>query len=144
MKPWRYGSVSDLLGPNSAEFYVAYMLGRSFVGMRTEDILVSSRYLSDRFPDVDQRVLTAHGELTVPALHAAALEPGRFDEVLLKQGLVSWQDVATTPRHRRQLINTVHGALGFYDLFDLRRLIGRDRLKEFDNRWADGGVIVID
>ena len=36
---------AELLGGNLPEFFIAYMLGKSFVGMRAEDVLISARFL---------------------------------------------------------------------------------------------------
>ena len=131
MKPWRYGSMSGILGPNSAEFFVAYMLGESFVGMRAHDLIRSAYYLHSRvYPSPGKVKLIATGELTVPALHAAALEPQLFESVRLEGGIRSWHSVVTKPVVNRQLINTLHGALNWYDLPDLRNLVGADRLIE--------------
>lgn len=136
MKPWRYGSMSGVLGPNSAEFYVAYMLGRSFVGVRAEQIVTVARWLRKRVgksPGVD---LIATGELCVPALHAAVVQPDLFGNVDLRGGLHAWQSVIDTLVTERQLINVVHGALRVYDLPDLRAMIPAARLKVSDPRDA--------
>lgn len=138
MKPWRYGSMSGVLGPNSAEFYVAYMLGRSFVGLRAEQILTATQWLRGRTQDARRIDLIATGELTVPALHAAVLEPDLFDVVQLRGGLDSWQSVIDTQVTERQLINVVHGALRHYDLPDLRAMIPDGKLKVTDPRDAAG------
>lgn len=146
MKPWRYGSMSGVLGPNSAEFYVAYMLGQSFVGSRAEQMHAAIRWLRSRerkltgrkFNRVD---LIATGELTVPALHLAVLEPELFGQIELRGGLDSWKSVIETPVTKRQLVNVVHGALRFYDLPDLRAMIPESRLKVTDPRDAAGKPI---
>jgi len=97
--------------------YTAYLLGRSYVGMRAEDILVCARFLRQQ---QDGRVdLVAVGHVSVPALHAAALEPDMFGSVKLIRGLVSWSNVIESGRSMNQLVNTVHGALTVYDLPDL-------------------------
>ena len=123
MRPWRFGSMSGVLGPNTAEFFVAYMLGESFVGMRAEEILIAARWLQ-RHLELNEPVdLKAVGEVTVPALHAAAVEPSLFRNVELADGLINWSSVIHTPLTKRQLANTVHGALRSYDLPDLEALI---------------------
>lgn len=146
MKPWRYGSMSGVLGPNSAEFYVAYMLGQSFVGLRVEQMHAAIRWLRSRerkltggkFNRVD---LIATGELTVPALHLAVLEPDLFRTIELRGGLDSWRSVVETLVTERQLVNVVHGVLQFYDLPDLRAMIPDGRLKITDPRDAAGNPI---
>jgi len=116
---------SDLFGPDTKDVLTAYLLGRSYVGMRTEDILVCAQLLGDRTGrPVD---LVAVGHVCVPALHAAALEPQLFGSVRLVRGLTSWASVIESGQSRNQLVNIVHGALGVYDLPDLAGILG-DRL----------------
>jgi cephalosporin-C deacetylase-like acetyl esterase len=116
---------NDLLGFDTRAVFTAYLLGRSYVGMRAEDILNSARFLQNRFKGpVD---LIAAGPLCVPALHAAALEPQLFHSIRLTHGLVSWSNVIELAQSRNQLVNVVHGALTTYDLPDLARTLG-DRI----------------
>lgn len=147
MKPWRYGSMSGVLGPNSAEFYVAYMLGQSFVGLRVEQMHAAIRWLRSRKRKLTGKKLgrvdlIAAGELTVPALHMAVLEPDLFQTIELRGGLDSWRSVIETPVTERQLVNVVHGVLRFYDLPDLRAMIPDGSLKITDPRDAAGGPVV--
>jgi dienelactone hydrolase len=109
-------------GPSLGEVFTAYLLGRSFVGMRAEDILVCARHAATiSGPAVD---LVAVGAAGVPALHAAAVEPQLFATVKLVRTLVSWTNVVESRITRDQLINAVHGALAVYDLPDLAMLLG--------------------
>jgi len=102
--------------------YTAYLLGRSYVGMRAEDILICARFLQQQ---EDGRVdLVAVGHVSVPALHAAALEPDIFGSAKLIRGLVSWSNLIESGRSKNQLVNTVHGALTVYDLPDLAATLG--------------------
>ncbi|MFP4500202.1 MAG: alpha/beta hydrolase family protein [Candidatus Hydrogenedentota bacterium] len=106
------------IGPDWTDYFRAYLVGRSFVGMRVDDIMQCVRALDTPV------ALHAVGETAVPALHAAALYPNRFTTVTLERGIPSWDAVVRTPRARRQLNNTVHGALEVYDLPDLIDLAG--------------------
>lgn len=128
MKPWRYGSMSGVLGPNSAEWFIAYMLGKSFVGLRANQILLASRWLRETTKCSTPVELLAIGEPCVPALHAAVVEPGLFGKVTLRGPLQSWQSVIDTPVTKRQLPNVIHGALRYYDLPDLVKLIPPEQL----------------
>lgn len=132
MKPWRYGSTTGVLGPNAPEFFVAYMLGRSIVGLRSDQIIAAARFFQSRMDERGPVDVYATGELTVPTLHAAVLEPSLFGRVTLRRGLTSWNSVIKTPVTKRQLVNTVHGVLKHYDLPDLRRMLPPDVLHEFD------------
>lgn len=109
------------VGPDWQDYFTAYLLGRSYVGMRVEDIYAVATYLRSR---EDRAVrLFAMGQAVVPALHAAALNPAVFSNVTLVGGIPSWTDVVNTPRARQQLMNAVHDALSWYDLPDLERLL---------------------
>lgn len=119
-----------LFGPNGQEFFVAYLLGKSLVGLRTEEILSSARVAAKHgAKDQGRKVhLLAQGSAGIAALHAAALDPAMFATVELRRTLTSWSSVIQTPLPNRHLTNTVHGALKVYDLPDLVRLIRADGL----------------
>jgi len=109
---------------------VPYLLARSYMGMRAEDVLVCARYLAKRAPGKGPgRVrLMAVGNVGVPALHAAALEPDLFASVKLTRTLVSWSNVIHSRITKNQLVNAVHGTLKVYDLPDLAAALG-DKLE---------------
>lgn len=123
--PWRFDE--EQAGPNAAEFFIAYLLGRSLVGMRADDVLTSARLLRER-TDATAIELVAVDDAGVPALYAAAVAPQLFAAVQLHDVLSSWQEVIDTPVPRDQLENVVHGAFQRYDLPDLIELYGRDRV----------------
>lgn len=117
------------VGPDWSDYFLAYLLGRSYVGMRTGDILSVAHWLQSREDKPIQLIAT--GEATVAARHAAALEPDLFETLHLEKGIDSWAAVVHTPRAKQQLINTVHNALSWYDLPDLTKLT-QARVKEVD------------
>jgi len=108
-------------GPDWSEYFLAYMLGKSYVGMRTEDILAARIFVENHVPAAARKSihLFAHGEATVPALHAAALEPHLFTTIQLKEATLTWREVIGAETTKGQLTNAVHGALQVYDLPDL-------------------------
>ena len=112
------------IGLDWEDFYKAYVLGRSYVGMRAEDLLVAARYAAQE-TSAAQVELVAVGNVGVPALHAAALEPDLFASVKLVGTLKSWSNVIRSHMTRNQLANVVHGALRTYDLPDLAATLGR-------------------
>ncbi|MEY4176730.1 MAG: Acetyl esterase Axe7A precursor [Planctomycetota bacterium] len=117
------GKPDPLLG-DWKTFYLSYLLGKSLVGMRTEDILTAGRWVANYQSKQPREVrLVGVGKGAVPALHAAALEPSLFRSVTLRDGLDSWSSLARQRVPAGQLENTVHGALRFYDLPDLRRAV---------------------
>lgn len=117
---------SKQLGADWQDYFLAYLLGKSYVGMRVADIYAVATYLRER----EERPvrLYASGEAVVPALHAAALRPELFVHVTLEGGIPSWSEVVNAPRAARQLINTVHDALSWYDLSDLENMIPADKV----------------
>ncbi len=120
-------TTAGLFGPDYEDAQVAYMLGRSILGMRAEDILVCAKYATERATGgrdgtVD---LVATGNIGIPALHAAALEPGLFHSVKLRRMLVSWSTII----HNRingpaVMACIIHGALQHYDLPNLEATLG--------------------
>ena len=115
----RTSGFEALFEPNRKSATLAYLLGQSLAGMRTEDILACARFASDQWNEGRPVHLTARGEAGIPALHAAALEPQLFASTRLERTLRTWTDVISTSRTRNQQANTVSGALRFYDLPDL-------------------------
>lgn len=125
--PWRYRAVSEALGDNSAEAFIALMLGRSLVEMRCGDLLRAAAALRDELADAVPLHLEARGHAAVAALHAAALQRDWFARVDIAGGPQSWSELCNGPvRSGAQLENVVHGALQLYDLPDLRRIIDRN------------------
>jgi cephalosporin-C deacetylase-like acetyl esterase len=128
----KQGQLSGATGLDWKDVFTAYLLGRSYVGMRAEDVLVCARVAGilpairgrdarDTAGPVD---LIAAGNVTIPALHAAALEPDLFGSVRLTGLLSSWSNVIELGRSYNQQVNAVHGALTTYDLPDLAATLG--------------------
>jgi dienelactone hydrolase len=114
--------LSGATGSDWKDVFTAYLLGLSYVGMRAEDVLVCARFLrQEQAGPVD---LIAVGNVTIPALHAAALEPELFASVKLTGLLNSWSNVVELGLSYNQQVNTVHGALTTYDLLDLAATLG--------------------
>lgn len=121
---------NEQFGTGWPEYYRAYLLGKSYVGMRAEDVLVCARYLASRAPSQRVRAV-AIGQTGLAAMHAVALEPGAFASLLVEHALRSWEDIVLNPLAKNQLLNTVHGALRAYDLPDLVSLArGTIRVKD--------------
>lgn len=130
--PHRGDWPGELFGPNIHEFYLAYLNGKSIVGLRAEDLLAATDFLAKDL-DAEKVHVVAAGAAAIPALHAAAIQPERFASVELHSMLATWNDVVAAPVPENQLINTVHGALKLYDLPDLIGLAGgpdRVRIEE--------------
>lgn len=127
---WRYNRAIPFTGTDVAEFFIAYMLDRTFVGMRTEDILACAQFLShsDLASQGTKIDLIAIGTDSPPALHAAALHPELFQSIMLHRSLVSWSNVVQTKITRDALSSCVHGSQKYYDLPDLVTLAGPKRV----------------
>ncbi len=104
-----------------ADYYIAYMLGKSWLGMRTEDLLVCARWLAGQNEGMAVHLI-AYGETAPPALHAATLEPSVIGARTVQVGLKSWHELMTMPDAHKHIHNAVPEALKFYDLPDLKRL----------------------
>jgi cephalosporin-C deacetylase-like acetyl esterase len=109
-----------LFGTDGVDFYFAYLLGKSYVKMRVEDLLAISRMLANKDGVVE---IVASGEIAgMVALHAGALEPGLLAKVTLDTPVRSWYDVVRAGSTPYPITNLVHGALLEYDVPDLVRL----------------------
>jgi dienelactone hydrolase len=121
-----------LFGPDGESFWLAYLLGKSLVGVRTEDVLAAARYLDESQSHSAAKTrlhVIGVGGAGLPALHAAALEPALFESLTLRETTTSWADVVQAPLGNAHLSETIHGALAAYDLPDLVRLIGPQRVR---------------
>lgn len=118
----KQGQLSGATGSDWKDVFIAYLLGRSYVGMRAEDILVCARFLQQEQKGPVE--LIAAGNVSIPALHAAALEPELFGSVKLTGMLSSWSNIIELGLSNNQQVNAVHGALKIYDLPDLSARIG--------------------
>jgi hypothetical protein len=128
-------------GGDSPDVMLAYLLGKSYVAMRAEDILRAraiAAYLGE--DDAPAVKLVAVGNAGIPALHAAALEPERFSSIELHRTLASWEQIIQTPQSTNQLVSAVHGALRAYDLPDLAALLG-DKVRLIEPLDGQGKVI---
>jgi len=118
----------DTVGGVWCDYTRAFLLGRSYVGMRSDDIGSTVKFIASQYGDDIPLNLQARGGATVPALHAAALNSDTFVKVYLEDGIPSWQAIAGDPYAKHQLVNAVHGALRLYDLPELATMIPDGRL----------------
>jgi dienelactone hydrolase len=116
-------------GPGLREFFLAYLMGKSVVGLRTTDVLLWTRFLRGFEAPLPRGSihLMAQGAAAVPALHAAALAGDAFTSVTLKNMVRSWEDMVGTPEPARAA-DIVHGALRNYTLADLVETVGPSKV----------------
>jgi len=110
---------------------IAYLLGTSYLKMQAEDVLTAARFLSAyQSPEGPRLVrVVAHGLVGPAALHAAALGPPWIEHLTLEESLDSWAGLVRDPMNKEvEYVELVHGALGVYDLPNLRAALGRARL----------------
>ena len=126
--------VADLIGAGEIgagkhQFYKAkngdeeiavlyYMLGKSLVGVRAEELLVLAAHLKAAFGAVPRVV--ACGRMAIPAAHAFAAAPGSIAGVETVDPPASWTDVVENSLEY-PYANAVNGALLHYDWTDLAR-----------------------
>jgi hypothetical protein len=102
-----------------ADSYIGQMLGRSWMTMRSEDLIVCARWLAEEFKRESVN-LDATGECVPAALHARFLEPELIGRVTVRDGLTSWRQLMTDREPHTHIHQAVHGALQFYDLPNLK------------------------
>lgn len=113
-------------GRDNLEIFLAYLMGKSYIGMRVDDVHRWTRFLGEGTltgAKPSELQLVAVGEAAVPALHAAALAGDAFRGVSLRRMIASWEAVAAAGETYDQSVNVVHGALQHYDLTDLLPLV---------------------
>jgi len=122
---WQYYR-NEFLGSDGKDFYVAYNLGKTYVGFRTDDLLAVTRWLKAQSFCANVE-LFGLSEACIPVLHAAVLEKaaGTYSRVTLENCLVSWTNTVENGGHSNTpLVSTVHGALRVYDLPEMRDFLG--------------------
>ncbi len=113
-------------------YYLAYLLGKPLVGIRVEDTLAAADFVAhyQKKRDDPRKVhLVGVGQAGIVALHAAALRPDRFASVTLRNTPGDWSSIVSQSHPEAQLDSAVHAALTVYDLPDLVRLIGADKVR---------------
>lgn len=126
-RAWR--SSGEYFGNNGAESVFAYKLGRSLLADRVDDIHAAAHVLGLGLKK-KKFELVAVGAAGPVALHAAPLMPTTFERVVTVRSIKSWLAVFDSPVTIRQLENVIHGAWIHYDLPDLVRLFGRQRVRQ--------------
>lgn len=119
MSNWYYDP--SYLGADGKDFYTAFVLGKNYVGMRTNDLLSVVKALQTTGHTAPLELI-GHFNGTIPVLHAAACEPKFFSSVTLQNPVVtSWTELVehgeTSTLTRT---STVFGALTLYDLPELK------------------------
>lgn len=96
---------------------ILYMLGKSLVGVRAEELVVLSDFLKTRFGASVHVV--AKGRIAIPAAHAHAVSPELVSRVTTIDPPPSWTEYVRTSCHPCPYANAVNAALLNYDWTDL-------------------------
>lgn len=119
-----YGSAHAFYGASNKDegpAVMAYLLGRSLVGTRAEDVLLCARWLAAAC-GAERVGLRAAEWAVTPALHAAASERQLFADVALADAPPPWEEVAAGDAAGR-FADIVHGALQDYTIAELKALV---------------------
>ncbi len=107
--------MSKIVGQGWEDSFGAYLIGKSYVGMRVSDYFAIIKYLKKKYENEVQIGIDATGILCVPAIHSAFLLLPQSIELNLT-GLISWSETIENPRIQGQITNVVHGVLQEYDI----------------------------
>jgi hypothetical protein len=126
----RSGRRNEQLG-DWKTYFLAYLLGKSLTGMRVEDAF-AGRHFASVYQNKKNEPRPVHligvGQAGIVALHAAALRPELFASVTLRDTPHDWASVVPQTNPAGHLESTIHGVLELYDLPDLVRLAGEDKV----------------
>jgi hypothetical protein len=120
-KAWGNGR----FGQGNLEIFTAYLMGKSYVGMRTDDVRAWAATLKRYSANL---IAIAQGEAALPTLHAAAIEPDLFSRVRLRDLNPNWETIVQVGDTHEQTVNMVHGVLKHYDLPDLIEMAGPNKI----------------
>ncbi|MBQ7030087.1 MAG: hypothetical protein IJN32_07560 [Thermoguttaceae bacterium] len=112
-----YYRYSDF-GTDGSDFCLAYLLGKSYVGLRVDDLLAVAKHY--RETTGAKIALKAEGLAGTVALCAAVVEPEAFASVELVGDLPTWTAQLEAAPTKIVMTNTVFGVLKDFDIDDLR------------------------
>jgi hypothetical protein len=95
----------------------AFLVGRTIVGLRIDDVVRAIDWLIAR-PDVQTVTLHGVGAHGIVALHAAVLDR-RVDRLVMETTLASYRMIVEQPMHREVSEVVIPGVLRHYDIDDL-------------------------
>ncbi len=104
-------------GPDGSDNCLAYLLGKTYVGLRVDDLLAVANYYREKTGAKIK--LEAEGYAGTVALIAAIASPESFVSVKLIGELPTWESQLEKPYGPIPLTNTIHGVLNDFDVDDL-------------------------
>jgi hypothetical protein len=119
----------------------ALLVGKTFVGMRTEDMLSAVQWLADN-KEMNSKEIDAYAEgpSGVVLLHAAALDM-RIRRITIAHSLTTFQSVVDADVHRDIPESVIPNVLEHYDLDDLMIAIGPRLITVLNPINADGTAL---
>ena len=129
---------SYIEGVSYNQWFAASLTGKSFVGLRAEDILRVVYFAKNDLKEFTEISAISIGPIGGELLHAAVFEP-EIKRVGLINPLLSYADMATTRLYKPEYIPyIVAGAIEEYDLPDLLAFLNNRKLLVIDPVNADG------
>ncbi len=104
-------------GTDGSDNCLAYVLGKTYVGLRVDDLLAVANYYREKTGAKIK--LEAEGYAGTVALVAAVASPDSFESVKLIGDLPTWESQLDKPYGPIPLTNTIHGVLNDFDVDDL-------------------------
>ncbi|MCX8063938.1 MAG: hypothetical protein N3G21_02050 [Candidatus Hydrogenedentes bacterium] len=125
------GSKNDITSTSGVgweDYFRAYLLGESFVGMWVEDYSSIWRFLEKEYGGDFDLFIVANGMLCIPALHFAYLLNSQRVKLKL-ENMYFWEDLVNKPKVKGQIMSAVNGGLLWYDMFHLISELGGENVE---------------
>jgi hypothetical protein len=135
---------SHLMGPWYEETLRAYLVGKTLVGVRADDVIGAADWLASR-PDVDPSQIDARGigPMGIVLLHAAVIDP-RIHSITIDQTLTTLRTAFDDPLPRNLAQSVIPGVLQHYDLDDLMAAMAPRSVSIIDPIDAEGNAVTED
>lgn len=112
----------EWFGDDSLDAVYAYLIGKSYISMRAEDLIATAKRLKDQSGKNIE--LAADGPSAgLVVLHAAASQPGFFAGISVPENIPTWASLVEMSPTPIRLTDTIHGVLNSYDVDDLIRFV---------------------
>ncbi|MDO5580253.1 MAG: acetylxylan esterase [Planctomycetia bacterium] len=111
-------------GDDRNDYYLAFLLGKSYIGMRTEDLLSAARFFQKEYSGTIQ--LQAQGSASLIAIHAGIAAPDLFTSLQYdKDAIPRWTDLVEKAPTPFLLTDSIYGVLKYYDTDNLIDFLNR-------------------
>lgn len=108
-------------------WYTSILTNKSLVGVRVEEIQLLTEFIK-KMTGTSSITAIASGVFSIDLLHAAVVTKA-FEQIALLNGLVSYRSIIEQKHYRTKFIpSAVAGALPFYDLPDLVKIVAPRRV----------------